>query len=1120
MKKTYVFGIAAITFLLIGSIALLTGCKAEAEDAPQAVIETVNIRLNNTTVTGTEVSGQKDSTLTFSARVSGTNNPVETVTWRRTGFNGSSTTGTSIDRDSGVFIITNTAEEGALITVIATPVADESKAVSVTVKITAGVVQSVTITTATASVAKGSTLQFNATAVVTGSASTAVTWSITSSGHHAGTSINAVTGLLEVALDEPQSNITVRAASAQPGYANVADTKTVSLTAAQPPAVHGITVTTAGSVTAVAQGANLQFYAAVDVSGGATTAVTWSLVGSNAAGTSINSSGLLTVAAAQTASITVRATTALPGSTIFGERTVTITLVPVVNSVTITPAGNATSVAQGGTLQFNASVNATGGAGTGVSWSLVGGPYAGGTNINASGLLTVAGNEAQTAIHVRAASTQPGFTDVAAQRAIDVAPTPVVTGVTITAPASGASVDQGATQQFSATAAVSGGATTNINWSIESSGHVGTSINGNGLLTVGANEPQAQITVRAASAQPGFTNIFAERIITVNSVIPQLPEGVVYQIYKAGVLDPRFTVDVWNSNAAANGYNLAQNNAGRSGAQGIRLHNIGDTWGRGISINANTATTVDWSTVDALSFWIRATGDITITAIGLLDDQGEGNDPFNIEYTGENNTGIQVTNAPHQRHIIPIPKTPSGNRRQVFKIFIAAQGTGSTPYIQIDDIALMTTTSKDYAIVIPAVPQTQILINSSNPIATVIGNPYKVTYTLSVPGLNNRQVSLFSNSIQLANWYTITYPVTGAVSVSGANLTAGAAAGNFTLRVAFDGTPKSNTLNGSVSTGAYSPEYSHKNFDPSLTSFYDKFEGTTVDPNKWGRQNGWGNWGWGNNERQYYRTENAQIVNGNLRLIAERTPGVSMGGSQQYASGKLVTANGDAGAPGGNSRKFGQTYGRFEAKIRMSHAAAAFWPAFWMMPVANSYTGGWPRNGEIDIMEMIGHLPAHAAATIHMQAPWMPSGQSHYRGWGVNTFENGSTIADWHVYGVRWEPDRFIWLLDGKELGVTMFNALPNPGSYQGVTVGGVTQTTATPVGHPFHHDFFMILNFALDRGSQNGGYNPNSNIPEAQLTATLPAYMEVEWVRVYTIANDPWGRPTQTYPGRATHNN
>ena len=97
-----------------------------------------------------------------------------------------------------------------------------------------------------------------------------------------------------------------------------------------------------------------------------------------------------------------------------------------------------------------------------------------------------------------------------------------------------------------------------------------------------------------------------------------------------------------------------------------------------------------------------------------------------------------------------------------------------------------------------------------------------------------------------------------------------------------------------------------------------------------------------------------------------------------------------------------------------------------------------------------------------------------------------------------------------------MFSSLQG-GSYQNSNVGGVLQSGTASVGHPFHHEFFMILNFALDRGNYGG---TPSQISETQLRASLPAYMEVEWVRVYTLDKDPWGDPTQLYPGRRSHNN
>jgi beta-glucanase (GH16 family) len=143
--------------------------------------------------------------------------------------------------------------------------------------------------------------------------------------------------------------------------------------------------------------------------------------------------------------------------------------------------------------------------------------------------------------------------------------------------------------------------------------------------------------------------------------------------------------------------------------------------------------------------------------------------------------------------------------------------------------------------------------------------------------------------------------------------------------------------------------YASKNFDASLCSFVDKFEGNKLDLTKWGYQNGNGSQyginGWGNNERQAYATENVVVENGTLRLIAKAEKKYD----RDYTSGKIVTANsrGNAsiGEPEeGKGTKFAQKYGRFEAKIRLVTPVKGLWPAFWMMPVNNTY-GGWPRSG-------------------------------------------------------------------------------------------------------------------------------------------------------------------------------
>ena len=272
--------------------------------------------------------------------------------------------------------------------------------------------------------------------------------------------------------------------------------------------------------------------------------------------------------------------------------------------------------------------------------------------------------------------------------------------------------------------------------------------------------------------------------------------------------------------------------------------------------------------------------------------------------------------------------------------------------------------------------------------------------------------------------------------------------------------------------------YFSKNFDTSICSFYDKFEGNALDRNKWDYQNGNGYNGWGNQERQYYRSQNVTVSGGILRIEAKRENYSSF----PYTSGKLVTATGntvDGASSGGNH--FSQTYGRFEAKIRMTKAEQGMWPAFWMMPVSSSY-GGWPRSGEIDIMEMRGRFPSESSGTIHMSSLY----GNHYRG-ADQTYENGSDFTDWHVYGVLWTQTGITHLIDGKKFRETPFADLPTQNN-------PIYETSSN--GTPFDKDFFMILNLAVG-GTFDGGRVPSDT--------AMPIALEVEWVRAYTLANDPW---------------
>ena len=235
--------------------------------------------------------------------------------------------------------------------------------------------------------------------------------------------------------------------------------------------------------------------------------------------------------------------------------------------------------------------------------------------------------------------------------------------------------------------------------------------------------------------------------------------------------------------------------------------------------------------------------------------------------------------------------------------------------------------------------------------------------------------------------------------------------------------------------------------------------GSAVDGTKWTLEVGNGSDGWGNRERQHYTgsTRNAALDGaGNLVITARReTPGKKSRcwyGECRYTSARLKTQG-----------RFEQTYGRFEARIRVPRGQG-IWPAFWMLG-ANIQTAGWPACGEIDIMEHIGREPSNVYGTLH------GPGYSGANGVGAPSKLASGGFADaFHVFAVEWEPNRISWYVDGRLYQTRTPADLP-PGS-----------------AWVFDRPFFMLLNLAV------GGHWPGD--PDA--TTVFPQKMYVDYVRVY----------------------
>ena len=187
--------------------------------------------------------------------------------------------------------------------------------------------------------------------------------------------------------------------------------------------------------------------------------------------------------------------------------------------------------------------------------------------------------------------------------------------------------------------------------------------------------------------------------------------------------------------------------------------------------------------------------------------------------------------------------------------------------------------------------------------------------------------------------------------------------------------------------------------------FSDEFNAkakTAPDPSKWTHEIG--GKGWGNREHQYYTnsTDNAyHDGNGNLVIEARKIPGDRFScwyGPCKYTSARLITKG-----------KFEKMYGRFEARIKVPRGQG-IWPAFWLLGRNIDFVG-WPRCGEIDIMEYIGKEPRKVYGTVH------GPGYSGEKGIGSSTKlkNKGEFADDFHIYSIEWTKNKIVWRMDGKK---------------------------------------------------------------------------------------------------------
>eukprot|EP00980_Cylindrotheca_fusiformis_P029371 scaffold23456_cov144-Cylindrotheca_fusiformis.AAC.5 len=261
--------------------------------------------------------------------------------------------------------------------------------------------------------------------------------------------------------------------------------------------------------------------------------------------------------------------------------------------------------------------------------------------------------------------------------------------------------------------------------------------------------------------------------------------------------------------------------------------------------------------------------------------------------------------------------------------------------------------------------------------------------------------------------------------------------------------------------------------------FAEEFdEGDKPNPAIWTYDQG--DWGWGNAELQRYTNleENVQISpDGKLVVTAVRRGNL-------FTSGRIKTLD-----------KFTFKYGSVEASIKVPDLRSGLWPAFWTL--GNSFpTVGWPKCGEIDIMEMGNAAPGNNILNqrVGSAAHWFndPAGRATY---GLYLDTEDDLSQAFHTFSMDWTPDMITTYVDGKKIWAI-----------------DISPEQCPPEQCSEFHDFhFFLLNLAVG-GSYTG------LLSAGQISAHFPARYEIDYVRVY--AND-WteiggsyitGEPTAKY--------
>ena len=282
-------------------------------------------------------------------------------------------------------------------------------------------------------------------------------------------------------------------------------------------------------------------------------------------------------------------------------------------------------------------------------------------------------------------------------------------------------------------------------------------------------------------------------------------------------------------------------------------------------------------------------------------------------------------------------------------------------------------------------------------------------------------------------------------------------------------------------------------FRPQNLVWWDDFSSSSLNLNHWsyelgnGCSQGENLCGWGNQELQSYAQENISIEQipgeeGNNALVITAMEQ----GSNNFTSGRITSQD-----------NVHFQYGVIEIRMKVPEVETGLWPAAWFLG-GNHPEVGWPKSGEIDLMEMgqkksfrthQGFPNSTANQYVGSNIIWYSSaacvtgnetcaaaiaGDVNYN----NPYVSSDNLNErFQVYRLYWSK---------KHIRLTV-----QDGGNEHNLYTAPFGTTSNELRNAFNQDFFMVLNLAI-------GGNFTDALSANQVTASLPAKMYIDYVKLY----------------------